>query len=112
MIEKKIKEPLFHIIKQHTNGWKKPLIVRACAVLIALIVCSFIIVIFTKHNPIEVFQALITGAIGHNGNGVMDLLQKTAILLCISLGKGAAKMTFHSSDSKNGLPQLPLLTPV
>ena len=93
--QKKVREPLFHIVKQHTNGWKKPLIVRSCAVLIALIVCSAIIMIFTKRNPLEVFQALITGAIGTNGNGIMDLLQKAAILLCISLAVTPAfKMKF------------------
>lgn len=92
---KKIREPLFHIVKRDTLGWKKPLIVRACAIVIALLVCAFIIVIFTKRNPFDVFQALIIGAIGHNGNGIMDLLQKSAILLCISLAVTPAfKMKF------------------
>ena len=93
--QKKTREPLFHIVKQDTLGWKKPLAVRSCAVLIALIVCSAIIVVFTKRNPLEVFQALVVGAIGTNGNGVMDLLQKAAILLCISLAVTPAfKMKF------------------
>ncbi len=92
---KKTREPLFHIIKEETLGWKKPLLVRACAVLIALVVCSILIILLTKRNPLEVFRALIVGAIGINGNGVLDLFQKTAILLCISLAVTPAfKMRF------------------
>ena len=82
---KKNTEPLFHIIKQDTLGWKKPLVVRVIAVLAAMLLSSVIIVIFTKRNPLEVFEALFIGAVGKNGNNLMDLLQKAAILLCISL---------------------------
>lgn len=88
-------EPLFHIVKQDTLGWKKPLLVRGLAIIAALIVSSVIIMIFTKRNPIEVFSALIEGAIGKNGNNVMDLLKNAAILLCISLAVTPAfKMRF------------------
>lgn len=91
----KVHEPLFHIVKQDTLGWKKPLLVRAIAIIAALIVSSIIIVVFTKRNPLEVFEALIVGAVGANGNGVMDLIQKAAILLCISLAVTPAfKMKF------------------
>ena len=92
---KKHGEPLFHIIRQDTLGWKKPLLVRVIAILAAMIVSSVIIVIFTKRNPLDVFEALFIGAVGKNGNNVMDLLQKAAILLCISLAVTPAfKMKF------------------
>jgi len=92
---KKNTEPLFHIIKQDTLGWKKPLVVRVIAVLAAMLLSSVIIVIFTKRNPLEVFEALFIGAVGKNGNNLMDLLQKAAILLCISLAVTPAfKMKF------------------
>ncbi|MBR2454034.1 MAG: ABC transporter permease [Clostridia bacterium] len=92
---KKNTEPLFHIIKQDTLGWKKPLMVRVIAVLAAMLLSSVIIVIFTKRNPLEVFEALFIGAVGKNGNNLMDLLQKAAILLCISLAVTPAfKMKF------------------
>ena len=92
---KKIREPLFHIVKQETQGWKKPLLVRFCSISVAFIVCSVLILIFAKRNPIEVFEALIVGAVGKNGNSIMDLFQKAAILLCISLAVTPAfKMKF------------------
>ena len=98
---KKHSEPLFHIIRQDTLGWKKPLLVRVIAILAAMIVSSVIIVIFTKRNPLDVFEALFIGAVGKNGNNVMDLLQKAAILLCISLAVTPAfKMKFWNLEIK------------
>ena len=92
---KKVREPLFHVIKQDGVSWKRALLTRLIAVVAALLLCAALILILTDCTPLEVFESIFSGAIGVNGVNVMPLLQSTAILLCISLAVTPAfKMKF------------------
>ena len=93
--EKKIQEPLFHVVKQVHIQPRKAWTIRAVAVVAALLVCAILILLMTDQTPVEVFESIIEGAIGIRGVNVMALLQYAAILLCISLAVTPAfKMKF------------------
>lgn len=76
--------PLFHIVKRHQIPWYYNIIIRAVAIILALIVSSVVITLITKKNPIEVYTSMVKGAFGLSVR-VWSLFQEIAILLCISL---------------------------
>ena len=93
MNEKK-KEPLFHIVKRAAIPWQKALIIRAVAIIMALIICAVVTTITTGIDPIKVFQSIFVGAFG-SARKTWITLQNTAILLLISLALTPAfKMKF------------------
>ncbi len=81
---KKVRDPLFHIIKRGSIVWWKSALIRVAAVLIALVVVAIITLIITGQNPIEMYKAMIDGAIG-NELRIWNLLQDTALLLVVGL---------------------------
>ena len=86
--------PSFHIAKRDELVWWKRWVIRAAAIFIALIVCGGITISLTDLNPIDVYLTMIEGAVGTK-RLVWNLLQNTAILLCISLAVTPAfKMRF------------------
>lgn len=104
MVEaKKIKEPLFHITKRAPMPIWKTILIRASAVLIAILLSSVIIILITGQNPFSIFASMFHGAFGDAATqtkaGVADtrrrLLQEMAILLSIALAiTPAFKMKF------------------
>lgn len=93
-IQKKTHEPLFHIAKRDSIPTLKAWLIRAAAIIIALIVCGLLTMLLTGENPINVYASMIEGAIGTERR-VWRLLQDLAILLCISLAVTPAfKMKF------------------
>lgn len=79
--------------RDHMVFWKSWFI-RLAAIVLALIVCALIIVMITGYNPIEVYSSMWSGTFG-SARKVWITLQKTAILLCISLAVTPAyKMRF------------------
>lgn len=74
----------FHIIKRPAVSAKLGIAVRALAIASALLVCSVIIIILSKKDPIKVFAAMLDGAFGSSLR-LWSLFQNLAILLCISL---------------------------
>ncbi|MCR4595112.1 MAG: ABC transporter permease [Clostridiales bacterium] len=82
--EKKMHEPLFHIAKRPSIVWWKAWIIRTFAIVIALMICSVVIVFLTKLNPLDVYSAMIKGSFGSERK-IWILLQNIAMLLCISL---------------------------
>ncbi|MBR3818898.1 MAG: ABC transporter permease [Clostridia bacterium] len=93
-IQKKTHEPLFHIAKRDSIPTLKAWLIRAAAIVIALIVCGLLTMLLTGENPINVYASMIEGAIGTERR-VWRLLQDLAILLCISLAVTPAfKMKF------------------
>ena len=93
-IQKKTHEPLFHIAKRDSIPTLKAWLIRAAAIVIALIVCGLLTMLLTGENPINVYASMIDGAIGTERR-VWRLLQDLAILLCISLAVTPAfKMKF------------------
>jgi simple sugar transport system permease protein len=91
---KKRKEPLVRVSKRDVPVWWKSLIIRAVSIVFALIVCAGLIVLVSDYNPFEVFETMIKGNFGTERK-IWNLLQNTAILLCISLAVTPAfKMKF------------------
>ncbi|MCI6908807.1 MAG: ABC transporter permease [Clostridiales bacterium] len=87
-------EQLVRISKRDQMVFWKSWLVRLAAIVLALIVCALIIVLITGYNPLQVYSAMWTGTFG-SARKIWITLQKTAMLLCISLAVTPAyKMRF------------------
>lgn len=87
-------EPLIRISERDDLVWWKSWLVRVIAVVLALVLCSVIIILITGYNPIQVYLAMIRGSFGTNRK-LWIMLQNLAMLLCISLAVTPAfKMRF------------------
>ncbi len=83
-----------HIIKRSDIVWWKAWGIRILSVVFALIVSAFVTLSLTDLNPIEMYITMIDGAVG-TSRLTWNLLQNTAILLCVSLAVTPAfKMKF------------------
>lgn len=83
-----------HIVKRDDIVWWKAWLIRIVSVLLALVVCGIVTVSLTDLNPIQMYVTMIDGAVG-TPRLVWNLLQNTAILLCVSLAVTPAfKMKF------------------
>lgn len=87
-------ESPFHIAKRDEIVWWKAWLIRLAAIAVALIVCGIVTLCLTGLDPIKVYITMIEGALG-TSRRVWNLLQNTAILLCISIAVTPAfKMRF------------------
>ena len=94
--EKHLSEPLVTITSRgrDTMPWKKAWGIRAISIVIALLICAFVIVLLTGDNPIEVYASMFKGNFGSTRK-IWNTLQKLAMLLCVSLAVTPAfKMKF------------------
>lgn len=92
--EKKIREPLFRIVKRDAIVWWKAWLIRVAAVIVALMVVAVITLLMTGQNPFEMYKAMVDGAVG-NSLRTWNLLQDTALLLIAALAiTPAFKMRF------------------
>ena len=83
-----------HIIKRDDIVWWKAWGIRVLSVIFALIVSGIVTVSLTDLDPIEMYMTMIDGAVG-SSRLVWNLIQNTAILLCVSLAVTPAfKMKF------------------
>ncbi len=90
----KTREPLFHLVKRDAIVWYKAWMIRAIAVLVALVVCGVLITLLSHKNPLEVYKAMFDGNFATERRRWM-LFQELAILLCVSLAVTPAfKMQF------------------
>ena len=88
------KEPFIRITKNDATSKRKGVFIRLVAALLALIVCGIVIVAITKQNPIEVYQGIISGAVGTKRR-ILVTVRETIILLLIAVGLTPAfKMRF------------------
>ena len=102
MAEAKIKTPLFHIAKRDPASmkWYTGVIVRAVAVVAALIVSGVLIMLLANINPLEVYSSMFDGVFGTERR-IWNTLQDLAILLCISLAVTPAfKMRFWNCGAE------------
>ncbi len=96
----------FHTVKRDPLPWYKSLLVRAVAVVLALIVSAVVITLLTHKNPIQVYASMIDGAFGIKNPAttalrVWSLFQDIAILLCVSLAVTPAfKMRFWNCGAE------------
>ena len=92
--EKHLHEPKFQFMKRGEVTWYKSWGIRIAAVILALLICAFVIVLLTGYNPIQVYSSMISGTFG-SSRKVWNTLQKLAMLLCVSLAVTPAfKMKF------------------
>ena len=83
-----------HIVKRDEIKWWKAWLIRIVSVFLALIVCGIVTVSLTDLNPVEMYVTMIKGAVG-TPRLLWNLLQNTAILLCVALAVTPAfKMKF------------------
>ncbi|MBQ1936110.1 MAG: ABC transporter permease, partial [Clostridia bacterium] len=83
-----------HIVKRNDIVWWKAWGIRILSVLFALVVCGIVTVSLTDLNPIEMYATMIDGAVG-TSRLTWNLIQNTAMLLCVSLAVTPAfKMKF------------------
>lgn len=90
----KNKEPLFHVVKRDTLPWYKSWMIRAIAIVAALIISGIVTAVATGINPISVYGSMIEGAVG-SPRKIWITLQSVSVLLIISLALTPAfKMRF------------------
>ena len=89
-----VHEPLLQCSKRDDMIWYKSWGVRAIAILLALILCGFVIVLLTGYNPLQVYVAMFEGTFG-SSRKIWNTLLKLSLLLCVSLAVTPAfKMKF------------------
>ncbi len=94
-----VKAPLFHVVKRDSTFLRGALI-RLVAILAALVVCGVIIVLLTGMNPLNVYGALIDGAVGTERR-MWITLRDSAILLCIGFAvMPAFRMRFWNTGAE------------
>lgn len=81
--EKKRLLPQIHLTKRDGVSLREAIIVRALAILAALIVCAIMTVIVTRDNPFSIYATIFKGAFG-KGRGFVTI-HDIALLLCVSL---------------------------
>ncbi len=83
-MNKKVKEPLFHISKRDALPLHKAWLIRGIAIIVALLVCAIVTMALTGDNPVKVYATMIKGAFGSTRKTGVTF-QNLAILLIISL---------------------------
>lgn len=84
-IEKRTREPLFHVVKRDSLPVWKGMLIRVIAVVAAILLCALLSVIMLENvDPIKFITTLFDGAIGSQRR-LWKLAKDTAVLLCISL---------------------------
>jgi len=87
-------EPLIRIAKRDTIPLWESIAIRAAAILLALVVCGFLIYAIVGLNPIQVYISMFKGAFGSEKR-IWVTLRDTMMLLCIGIGLAPAfKMRF------------------
>ena len=98
--EKKTRTPLFHMVKRDQLPLWKSILVRAIAIISALVVSGVIITLLSGKNPLQVYVSMVNGVFATPIRR-WNLLQNMAILLCISLAVTPAfKMKFWNCGAE------------
>lgn len=88
------REPLFHISKRDSMSFGLAMLIRLAAIALSLCVCALVIYSLTKLNPIEVYEGIISGAVG-TSRRTWVTIRDALILLGISVAiTPAFKMRF------------------
>ena len=82
--EKKMHEPRFHVVKRASYPWYKSWAIHIIAIALALVFCGLLTMLLTGLSPIEVYTTMWKGSFGTTRR-IWNLLQETAMLLCISV---------------------------
>ena len=79
------KEPFLRMKKRDNISRGKALGIRLLAIVLALVVCSFVIIAVTGQNPLQVYAGIIDGAVG-SSRRIWVTIRETAILLLVAVG--------------------------
>ncbi|MCR4585139.1 MAG: ABC transporter permease [Lachnospiraceae bacterium] len=82
-------EPLFRIVKNENMSLKGKIIVRAAALILALLVCGIVITLITGYNPLTVYETMAQGAFGTKTR-TWSTLKEMLMLSCIAIGLAPA----------------------
>ena len=77
------REPLAYISKRDNVPLSSRILVRAVAIVIALIVCGIVTKVLTSDDPISIYKTIVHGAFGQGR--LLVTVHDIAILLCVSL---------------------------
>ncbi|MBQ9156346.1 MAG: ABC transporter permease [Eubacterium sp.] len=94
MIDNKVKEPLVHIVKRDNMELWKKWTVRLIAILLSLIVCAAFIVAVVHMNPVQIYQGIISGAVGTSRRAWVTIRDALTLLLVAVAVTPAFKMRF------------------
>ena len=75
----------FHLTKRDALPKGKAVLIRLCAVLCALVVCGLVIMAITGDNPVDVYAALVNGAVGSK-NRLWNTIRAMMLLLVVAVG--------------------------
>ena len=88
-----VHEPLIHIVKRETRGWRFNWAVRVIAVIVGIALCG-LLTLFIGESPIDLYLSMLDGAFG-TSNRIWILLHETVLLLGVALALTPAfKMRF------------------
>lgn len=79
------KRPVLHMVRRAQISFGKIVLIHFVALLIALAVCAVVITVVTHVNPIGVYGALASGAVG-NSRRFWVTIRETVTLLLIAVG--------------------------
>jgi len=79
------REPLFQMHKRGYISFGKLALIHLIALLLALVTCAAAIVLATGVNPLGVYEALVSGAIG-NPRRLWVTIRESGVLLLIAVG--------------------------
>ena len=98
--EKNLKrEPLAYISKRDNASLTYRIVVRAVAIVLALIVCGIVTKVLTGDNSLSIYQTIVHGAVGKGR--LLVTIHDIAILLCISLAVTPAfRMRFWNTGAE------------
>lgn len=92
-------EPLIYITKRAVMPFKNRVLIRAVAIIFAILVCSVVTKVLTGDNPVSIFTTIFHGAFGKGRTLVT--IHDIAILLGISLAVTPAfKMKFWNTGAE------------
>ncbi len=92
--EKRVREPLVHIVKRDQLPLPRAILIRAIAIVSALVFSGVVTILMTGDNPISIYATMIDGAFGTSYR-IWFTFQEVAMLLCVALAiTPAFKMRF------------------
>ena len=89
-----VREPLVHISKRDSIGFFKAWLIRLAAIALSLGVCAIVIFALTGLNPIEVYAAVVDGAVGSGRRLWVTIRDALALLIVAVAITPAFKMRF------------------
>ena len=78
------REPLIHITKRDALPWQKTMLIRALAIILALLFAAVVIMLLAKKNPLDIYRSMFLGAFG-TPRRIWNLINLTCILLGLGL---------------------------